>query len=122
MKSIVYLYLLNFFFCCASSFAQTDTLPYAKNTVKAVRTKEYSNLVSHSINENLSGPLTSATEENWMDAFMAIELTNYRSPAVDNKIKQAFDSIEKEVPAFSGHYWKWLTQITGENLWTLQKD
>jgi len=100
MKTIVYLYPLSLLFLCTSTFAQTDTLPYAKNTVKAVRTKEYSNLVSHSINENLSAPLTSATEENWMDAFMAIELTNYRSNTVDNKIKQAFDSIEKRSTGF----------------------
>lgn len=100
MKSIIYLYLLSFPFFCSPSFAQTDTFPYAKNTLKAVRTKEYSNLISHSINKNLSNPLTADTEENWMDAFMAIELLNYRSPSSDNKIKHAFDSIEKRSAGF----------------------
>ena len=94
MKNAAYLYLLSLFFFCTAAVAQKDSLLYAKNAVKVVRTKEYSNLISNSITKNLSYPLNSISEENWMDAFMAIELTTYRSAWVDNKIKHAFDSIE----------------------------
>ncbi len=73
---------------------------YAKNTVKAVRTKEHSNLINNSITKNLSKPLNAVNEEYWIDAFDAIELTTYRSAFVDSRVKLAFDSIEKRSPEF----------------------
>lgn len=100
MKNTVYLYLFALLILCSNALAQNDSSFYARNAVKAVRTKEYSNLINNSITKNLSRPLTDATEENWMDAFMAIELTTYRSAWVDSRIKQAFDSVEKRSVEF----------------------
>ncbi len=100
MKNTVYLSLLSLIFICSQAFAQKDTTLYAKNALKATRTKEYHNLVNNSITKNLSLPLNNTTEENWIDAFMAMELTTYRSGWVDNKIRHAFDSIEKRSTEF----------------------
>lgn len=100
MKNTVYLSLLSLIFLCSQAFAQKDTTLYAKNALKATRTKEYHNLVNNSITKNLSLPLNNTTEENWIDAFMAMELTTYRSAWVDNKIRHAFDSIEKRSTEF----------------------
>ena len=96
------LYLTAFVFCFLSLnlTAQKDTVLYAKNTIKVNRIKDYRNLVNNSINKNLSLRLTDSTEENWEDAFMAMELIRYRSPWADKKIRSAFDSIEKRRTAF----------------------
>jgi hypothetical protein len=80
--------------------AQTDTVPVFKGAVKASRQKTYNNTVKHSIIKNLSLPLTDSTEENWQDAFYAMELINYKQPWVIEKIKLAFDSVEKRSMAF----------------------
>ena len=100
MKRTAYLSLFCFLFFSQPSFAQKDSVVYAKNTVKAVRTKEHSNLINNSITKNLSKPLNAVNEEYWIDAFDAIELTTYRSAFVDSRVKLAFDSIEKRSPEF----------------------
>ncbi len=100
MRRIVYLPIFCVCFCCTTALAQSDSVLYAKNTLKAVRTKEWSNLISNSITKNLSRPLTPMDEEYWIDAFMAIELTTYRSDWVAERIKFAFDSIEKRSVEF----------------------
>lgn len=79
--------------------AQTDAIPYAKNTTKANRIKEYRALIG-SINTNLLLPLTDTTEADWQDAFYAMELINYQSPFTDNKLKAAFIAIEKRSTDF----------------------
>ena len=79
--------------------AQTDAVPYAKNTTKANRIKEYGALIS-SINTNLLLPLTDTTEADWQDAFYAMELINYQSPFTDNKLKAAFTAIDKRSADF----------------------
>jgi len=75
--------------------AQTDIIPYALNTTKENRIKEYRNLINNSINKNLSLSLTDSTEENWQDAFWVMELINYKSPYTDAHIRLALDSITK---------------------------
>ena len=88
------------FFCvplysCLTLSAQTDTVVYALHTTKENRIKEYRNLVNNSITKNLSIPLTDSTTDQWQDAFMALELINYRSGWVDSRIQSAFFSLEK---------------------------
>lgn len=95
MRPFLYLPLFCTILLSSIAFAQNDTVLFAKNTLRAVRAKELSNLVSNSINKNLSRPLTNENEEYWIDAFMAIELTTYRSEWVAERIKLAFDSIDK---------------------------
>ena len=87
-------------FLCLNLAAQKDAVPYAKNAIKANRLKDYRNLVNNSINRNLALPLTDSTEENWQDAFNAMELINYRSAAVDTKIRSAFNAVEKRSAEF----------------------
>ena len=87
-------------FLCLNLAAQKDAVPYAKNAIKANRLKDYRNLVNNSINRNLALPLTDSTEENWQDAFNAMELINYRSTAVDTKIRSAFNAVEKRSAEF----------------------
>src|SRR6266436_4309123 len=67
---------------------------YTSYTTTERRAKLYDNLIKTSINKNLSLPLTDSTEENWEEAFSALELLEYKSPWVDNKISIAFDSID----------------------------
>jgi hypothetical protein len=80
--------------------AQTDTVPVYKGAVKANRQKTYSNIVKNSIIKNLSLPLTDSTEESWEDAFYAMELIRYKQPWVNEKIRMAFDSIDKRSFSF----------------------
>jgi hypothetical protein len=80
--------------------AQTIKPTYASNTTKQARTKEYKYLVNNSINKNLLIDLSDSTEENWQDAFGAMELLNYRAPFIDYRIKTAINSVEKRSTVF----------------------
>ena len=75
---------------CITSFAKAqDSIPFFKDAVKEKRAKFYSGIISHSINENLSVPLTAENEEAWISALDAINLTKYSSPFVVSKIDYA---------------------------------
>lgn len=88
--SIVFFLL---FFSVQQLFAQYDVPLYASYTTEAARTKMNERLIKNSITKNLSLPLTDSTEENWQDAFDAMEVMNYHSPVVESKVHDAFDSI-----------------------------
>jgi hypothetical protein len=81
-------------------FAQYDIPLYTSYTTKVERAKLHSRLINYSIEKNLSAPLTDSTEENWEDAFSAIEILLYKSPFTDEKIHSAFDLIEQTSPDF----------------------
>jgi hypothetical protein len=91
----VFLLIINF-----TAAAQTDSIPVFKNAIAANRAKTYSNIVKNTITKNLSLPLTDSTEENWEDAFYAIEVLDYRQPWIIVKIKTAFTGIEKRSAGF----------------------
>ncbi len=80
--------------------AQPATALYVRDALKTNRAKLYQNLVHNAISKNLSYPLADSTEENWTDAFWAMELIHYKSPWADNCVRTAFDSIEKRGSAF----------------------
>lgn len=83
-------------FFAMPSFAQADSIPFYKGALKASRDKIYDNIINNTITKNLLLPLTDSTEENWEDAFYAMELTGYHTQAIDNTIKAAaFTTIEK---------------------------
>jgi hypothetical protein len=86
-------------FLCLNIAAQNDVIPFSKQTTKENRAKEYRNLVSN-INTNILLPLTDSTEENWQDAFGAMELLNYRTPFIDARILTTLDSVEKRSTGF----------------------
>lgn len=86
-------------FFCLDIAAQNDAIPLAKQTTKENRAKEYRNLINN-ISSNLSLPLTDSTEENWQEAFDAMELLNYRAPFIDARIRTAMDSVSLRSNAF----------------------
>jgi hypothetical protein len=98
MKKTIYLLLISFYSIIA--IAQTTAEGYSKFTTAQNRTKFYNDLVNHSITQNLSLPLNDETEENWQEAFSAIELINYRQANTNATIKIAVDSMEKRSPSF----------------------
>jgi len=91
IKTFLFLICINL--CCLNINAQTDSVPYALNATKESRAKEYRNLVSNSINKNLSLDLADSTEENWEEAFDAILLLNYRTAFIDARISKAMDAV-----------------------------
>jgi hypothetical protein len=98
MQRILFVFIL--FFTCQITSAQTT--PFVlKGALKQNRLELYHSLVNNTIIKNLSVPLTDSTEELWQDAFAAMELINYKSPWVDNKIYTAFSNIQKTSDRFS---------------------
>ncbi len=81
------------FFSLQQSFAQYDVPLYTSYTTEAARTKMNERLIKNSITKNLLLPLSDSTEENWQDAFDAMEVMDYHSPFVESKVHAAFDSI-----------------------------
>ena len=92
------IFFLFSFILISTSIAQNT--PVVKAATKANREKTYNNIVNNSITRNLSLPLNDSTEENWQDAFYALELINYKTPWVDGRVTLAFDSIEKRSAGF----------------------
>jgi len=99
IKHLLFVVTINIFLCLGIH-AQKTKSTYASNTTKEARAKEYKYLVNNSINKNLLIDLTDSTEENWQDAFGAMELLNYRAPFTDYRIKTAMNSVEKRSTAF----------------------
>jgi hypothetical protein len=81
-------------FSSQTLMAQYDVPLYTSYTTNAERAKLYERLVKNSINKNLSIPLTDSTEENWEEAFGAMEVLLYRSAFSDGKIHRAFEETE----------------------------
>lgn len=91
-----YLYIfISLTFTTLQIFAQYDVPLYTPYTTDGERTKLYERLTTYSINQNLSLPLTDSTEENWEEAFDAMEVLNYKTSFTKAKIHIAFDSVEK---------------------------
>ena len=92
-----YKYFFYFFFLIFSSqqlLAQYDVPLYTSYTTDAERAKLKDRLEKNSITKNLLRPLTDSTEENWEDAFDAMEVMEFSTPFIKNKIHHAFDSVE----------------------------
>ena len=89
-----FLFFIILIFSSQQIFAQYDVPLYTPYTTDGERAKLYERLTTYSINQNLSLPLTDSTEENWEEAFDAMEVLNYKTPFTKVKIHTAFDSIE----------------------------
>jgi hypothetical protein len=96
------IYSLLFFFVVFlnSAFAQYDVPLYTTYTTAAARAEMYEQVIKNTITRNFSIELTDSTENYWEDAFSAMEVFNFKSPATFNKIKLAFDSFEKRSHSF----------------------
>ncbi len=100
MKKLLLTTVIVTLFFLFPSFSQTDSSVFFKEGVRAKRNILYRNLVQNTITKNLSLQLSFDTEQNWIDAFWAIELIRYQSPWINAKINSAIDSIDNRSPSF----------------------
>lgn len=89
-----------FLFCNAQLSAQYNAPLYTSYTTDAARARMKEGLIKNSIEKNFLLPLSDSTEENWEDAFDAMEVMNYNTTFTQRKVHSAFDSIEKRSVSF----------------------
>lgn len=70
--------------------------PVSREATAAYRQKTYRNIVQHTIQKNLSVPLTRETEDQWKDALSAMLLLQYQSDWTQRKIFEACSSFSKD--------------------------
>jgi hypothetical protein len=80
----------------ANLFAQNNDAVYFKWATKANRDKFYENIIKYPIDKNLSLPLADSTEDKWSDGVASIELLQYRTKAIDKRIRYAFKLIDSQ--------------------------
>ena len=73
---------------------------YARYTTTEAKNKTLKNLINYTIYKNLSLPLSDSTEENWSEAFAALELLLYKNSAINRKIDNAIASMELRSESF----------------------
>ncbi len=100
MKKHAYLLTILIAGICANATAQYDAPLYTPYTTKAARTKTNELIIKNVITKNLTRPLTEDTEENWQDAFNAMEVYHFSTPFTEFKIQEAFDSAAKRSASF----------------------
>jgi hypothetical protein len=93
LRKILSLVFVLFFSC--QLMAQYDAPLYTSYTTDIARAKMNDRLIKNSIIKNLSIPLSDSTEENWQDAFDAMEVMQYNTPFTESKVSTGFDSIQQ---------------------------
>lgn len=81
------------FFCNTQLSAQYNAPLYTSYTTDAARARMKDGLIKNSIEKNFQLPRSDSTEENWEEAFDAMEVMNYNTPFTETKVHHAFDSI-----------------------------
>lgn len=81
------------FFCIEQISAQYDVPLYTSYTTDIARAKMNERLIKNSITKNLLLPLSDSTEENWQEAFDAMEVMQFNTPFAESKVSTAFDRI-----------------------------
>lgn len=81
-------------------WAQYDVPLYTPYTTESARENLKERLIKNSITKNLLLSLTDSTEENWQDAFDAMEVMEYNTPFTRSKVHAAFDSAAKRSVLF----------------------
>lgn len=71
-------------------FAQYDVPLYASYTTVKARARMMEQVHKNTITANLSLPLNDSTEENWMDAFSAMEVFNIKTQLTQAKTESVF--------------------------------
>lgn len=104
-------YLSMFLYSCINYCPAQTTPFFLRGSLKENRQQLYHNLVNNSIVKNLSLPLTDSTEENWQDAFQAMELINYKSAWTEFQIRSAFTNIQTR----SNHFQRSLLELAYTN-------
>ncbi len=87
-------------FCVDQISAQYDAPLYTSYTTDIARAKMNERLIKNSITKNLSLTLSDSTEENWQEAFDAMEVMQFNSSFTERKVSTAFDSIETRSISF----------------------
>ncbi len=100
MKKTSFLLFFLLIVICVQTFAQYDAPLYTPYTKRAERIKMNELIIKNVITKNLTYPLTEDTEENWQDAFNAMEVYLFSTPFTTLKIKDAFDSASKRSTDF----------------------
>jgi hypothetical protein len=95
-----FLFFLLSLFSLQTLLAQYDAPLYTRYTTDAARAKMNERLINYTITKNLSLPLSDSTEENWQDAFNAMEVINFTSEFAESKAGYAFDDIEDRSISF----------------------
>jgi hypothetical protein len=85
--------IIIFLLCYSQISAQYNAPLFTSYTTDAARAKMKKGLVNYSISKNFSLPLSDSTEENWKEAFAAMEVLQYNTPFTETKVASAFDSI-----------------------------
>ncbi|MEO9022352.1 MAG: hypothetical protein ABI237_17840 [Ginsengibacter sp.] len=79
--------------------AQYDAPLYTSYTTDAARAKLNERLIKNTITKNLSLPLNDSTEENWQEAFDAMEVMEFNTPFTRGKIHSAFaEAAYRSIP------------------------
>lgn len=97
---IFLLFLISTLFiqCSSDKFKEGDF--YSDATLKSEREKFLENSINKTINQALTNQLTDSTEENYMSAFWAMELIQYRSEFTDSVIKNVWIELKERSNSF----------------------
>lgn len=90
----IFQFIIIFLLCHSQIYAQYNVPLYTSYTTDAARAKTKKGLINYSISKNFTLPLSDSTEENWKEAFAAMEVMQYNTPFTKTKVASAFDSIE----------------------------
>jgi hypothetical protein len=88
--AIALLFLCSF----GHGYAQNDSAVYYNGAIRENRTTQYQRIIKNVIIKNLALDLVDSTEENWEEAFWALEVTQYKYPWVTSRIYPVFDSLK----------------------------
>src|SRR5690242_20561688 len=94
------LFLFLFSLLAGSTSAQYNVPLYTAYTTAQARSAMKKNLVNYSIEKNFSIPLTDSTEENWQEAFSAMEVLLYSTKFTESKVASAFEGIQSRSLSF----------------------
>lgn len=86
--------LLIFSAAFVNSWAQYEAPLYTSYTTSKARAAMVQRIHANTITGNLQLPLSDSTEENWMDAFDAMEVFKVNTSFTFQKLQQAFDSVQ----------------------------
>ena len=126
MKFILHIrfaiFLLIFSAVSLNLLAQYEAPLYTSYTTIKARAAMVQRINANTINGNLHLPLSDSTEENWMDAFDAMEVFKVSSPFTFHKVAHAFDSVQsRSIPfqkkllevAYADYPGKFYTPVSG---------
>ena len=99
MQKIILTFITLCFILCFNANAQNDTAPSVAYTTDQNRDKEYNAIVNR-INRILSLSLNTSNEEDWQDAFNAIDLIQYKTAWINGRIQLAVASVENRTVEF----------------------